>query len=68
MKDSDRDSNLRRGSIAAGLSVAGALLTGAGGLFGGFVATGNGDFVGGGIYLLAAAVAFGLLTNAVFRR
>ncbi len=68
MQDSDRDTNLRRGSVAAGLSFLGAFLAGAGGLVGGFVATVNGDFIGGGIYLLAAAVAFGLSANAVFRR
>lgn len=51
-----------------GLAVVGALVTGAGSLFGAFVATGNGDFAGGGLFLVAAAVAFGLLCNAVYRR
>ncbi len=56
MKDRDRDSNLRKGS--AGLNIGGALLTGAGGIFGAFVAVGNGGLSGGSIYLLAAAFAF----------
>ena len=67
MEDSDRDAKQRRGSIAAGLSVGGALLTGAGGIFASFVAILNAEFIGGGVYLLAAAFAFGLLANAVFR-
>ena len=68
MEDNDRNPTLRIGVTTSGLSVAGAMLTGAGGLLGGFVATGNGEFVGGGLYLIAAALAFGLVANAVFRR
>lgn len=68
MEDKNLDSNVRRGSTVAGLSAVGALLTGAGGIFGCLIAANSHDHAGGGTYLLAAAVAFGLLANAVFRR
>lgn len=68
MENSDRDASTRRGTAVAGLSVIGAFLAGAGSLFGGLIATASGDFVGGGAYGIAAALAFGLLANAVYRR
>jgi len=68
MEQSDHDSANRSSPALPGLAVVGALVTGAGSLFGAFVATGNGDFAGGGLFLVAAAVAFGLLCNAVYRR
>lgn len=68
MEKSDHDSANRTGSAIAGLTVGGALLTGAGGIFGAFVETVRGEFIGGALYLVAAAVAFGMLANAVYRR
>ena len=68
MEDNDRDSAVRSGTAAAGLGVIGALLTGFVGIVGSLLATLKAEFIGGGIYLLAAALAFGLLANAVFRR
>lgn len=68
MMNRDRETDQKKASLAAGLSIGGALLTGFGGLFGGFLATGNAEFVGGGLYLVAAALAFGLTANAVFGR
>ncbi len=65
MEDNRRELNILRGSVVARLSAVGALLTGAGGLVGCIVGL---DFPsGGGTYLLAAAVAFGLLAIAVSR-
>ncbi len=61
----EKDTSIRKGTAAAGLSVAGAMLTGAIGLIGGILLIDDGR---GGMYLLASAVAFGLLANAVFRR
>jgi hypothetical protein len=68
MERSDHDSADRTGSAIAGLTAGGALLTGAGAIFGAFVESVRGEFIGGAIYLVAAAVAFGLLANAVYRR
>jgi hypothetical protein len=67
MMDEDRRSH-RLGAYATGLSVSGAILTGACALFGGAVATMAAEFIGGGIYFLAAALTFGSLVNALLRR
>jgi hypothetical protein len=51
-----------------GLAVLGAFVTGVCGLLVAVVAVVSGDFVGAGVGLVASALAFGLLANAVFRR
>ena len=61
-------SNARSGQRVAGLSVSGALVAGAVGLVGALVGTLSGNFIGGGVFLLASAVAFGALANAIYRR
>ncbi len=68
MKDGARDSGAQAGRTAAGLSVSGGLLTGAGALVTALAAVLSGDFVGCGVCLVAAALAFGLLANAVYRQ
>ena len=68
MNETDRDSTIRRGHTAAGLSATGTLVTGAAGLVGALAAVLAGDFIGGGFFLGAAALAFGLLANAVYRQ
>ncbi len=67
MRETDREPITGTGRRIAGLSVGGALVAGAGGVLGAFVATVGGDFIAGAIYLAAAALAFGLLANAIFR-
>ena len=54
-------------SLVAALSAIGALLAGGAALFGALLSLFNGQFVGGGLCLLAAGVAFGLLANATSR-
>jgi hypothetical protein len=51
-----------------GLSVLGAFITGIAGLIVFVLAVLNADFVGAGVGLVASALAFGLLANAVFRQ
>lgn len=67
MKDTDPTSNIQRGHAAAGLTLSGALLTGALGVVGAFAAALGGDFIGSGFLLTSAALAFGLSANAVYR-
>lgn len=62
MTGTSKDSRLGMG--VAGLSALGALLVGAFGLLNGLSAD---EPVGKGLCFLAAALAFGLLANAVFR-
>ncbi len=62
-----RLSDARSGLGVAGLCVSGALLTGAAGLVGALMGTLSGNLVGGGIFLLASAIAFGALANAIYR-
>jgi len=50
------------------LSATGALVTGAAGLVRALAAVLTGEFIGGGFLLGAAALAFGLLANAVYRK
>ncbi len=57
--------SVRKGQMAVDLSVVGALVTGVVGLVGGVLLIFTDH---GGLYLLASAIAFGLLANAVFRR
>ncbi len=66
MRDSDGNNRL---TTVIGLGVVGAVVVGVAGLIAAVVAAiGYADFLGAGLCLLAAAVAFGLLTNAIFRR
>lgn len=64
-----RDDHSSRLSMVIGLGVVGSGVVGVGGVIAAVVAAvGYADFVGAGLCLLAAAVAFGLLSNALFRR
>jgi hypothetical protein len=51
-----------------GYAAAGALVIGVSGFVLGLVAVFFGDFSGVGLCLSAAALAFGLLANAIYRR
>lgn len=51
-----------------GLSVLGAFITGVAGLAVCVLAALSADFAGAGVGLVASALAFGLLANAVFRQ
>ncbi len=67
MDGNPRDS--RTAGTAIGLSVVGSATVGVAGVIAAVVAgIGYADFVGTGMCLLAAAVAFGLLANAIFRQ
>jgi len=50
-----------------GLVIVGSSLTGVAGLVAAAVSTFTGDHIGVGLCLIGAALAFGLLANAVFR-
>lgn len=51
----------------AGLAIIGTCITGVASLVAAIFTFLNGDFAAGGICLLAAALSFGLLANAVLR-
>ena len=51
----------------AGLSIYGGALVGVGGVLGALLAFADGDWQAAGTCLVAAAVAFGALANALFR-
>lgn len=55
-------------SAIPGLVVAGGMLTGVSAVILSIVALLGGQEVGAGLFMLAAAVVFGALANAVFRR
>ncbi len=56
-------------SSIAGLDALGGFLTGIAGASAAlFAAVNSQDYIGAGLYLLASAVSFGLLTIALFRR
>ncbi|WP_278471340.1 hypothetical protein [Gimesia maris] len=57
----------QRGSAEAGLVYFGGILTGFLGMIGSAVAFFNSEIEGGSLYLLASAVVFGLLANAMYR-
>jgi hypothetical protein len=65
---------VRPNQLIPWMSVVGVLATGVIGLIGGLMALGEASrqnpipFVGAGACLLASAVGFGLLSNAIFRR
>jgi len=62
------ESQVSSSSSIPGFAVAGALICGLAGFACGLIAIINSaDFVGGGICLLAGALAFGLLAGAVLR-
>ena len=58
----------QRGSAEAGLVYFCSVLTGIAGLIGAVVAIGANQFIGGGIFLVASALMFGLLANAFYRQ
>jgi hypothetical protein len=68
------DQLTRPNQLIPWVAVLGVVVTGAAGLFGGFRALGYADrgdpmaFIGAGACLAASGLAFGLLTNAIFRR
>lgn len=57
----------RIGESAAGLAVTCAMITGCGALLAGAVAFLGGEHVAVGLCFIAAALAFGLVTNATLR-
>ena len=57
----------QRGSAEAGVVYFGAIMTGFLGMIGYAVAFFNSEIEGGSLYLLASAVVFGLLANAMYR-
>lgn len=61
--------NSKPGSASAvpGLVVAAGMLTGTAGLILSIIALFGGQEIGAGLFMLAAALAFGLMANAVFR-
>ncbi|MCH7587858.1 MAG: hypothetical protein IIC78_07470 [Chloroflexi bacterium] len=68
MAEDDKNRGLKWVSGFVGLSVLGAAAVGVLGFFAAILALLNEtDYVGMGLLLLAAAVAFGLLTNALVR-
>jgi hypothetical protein len=68
------DQLTRPNQLIPWLSVLGVVITGAAGLIGGIRALGDAGpnnplaYIGGGACLAASGLAFGLLTNAIFRR
>ena len=62
------DAAMRRFRGTLALSVIGGSTTGVLGVVFGVLACLNGDGAAAGMFLLAAAVAFGLLANALLRR
>ena len=60
------DSKVRFEAVLGTVVIAG-LVTGFAGLLGAVFAFFNADWVGVGVCLAAAAIAFGLLTNAILR-
>lgn len=68
MAADNKNSGLKSASALVGLSVLGATAVGVLGFFAAILALFNEyDYVGVGLSLLAAAMAFGLLTNALLR-
>lgn len=67
MSNEDHKVEKQRGSAEAGLVYFGAVLTGYAGIAASVTAFFNMELEGGGIYLLASALVFGLLANAMFR-
>lgn len=61
--------NTKKGSASAGLSVIGIFIIGIFGFFAAILAIFNEyDYVGAGLCLIASALAFGHLANAMFRK
>ncbi len=54
-------------SFLIGTVAVGAVLTGVGGLLVALLAASNAEFVAAGLCLIAAALSFGLLANAILR-
>lgn len=67
MDTEEHKAEKQRGSAEAGLVYFGGVLTGFIGIIGSVMAFINAEAVGGSVYLLASAVVFGLLANAMYR-
>lgn len=68
MADQEHTPEPSRAVVIAGICSIGALVTGCAGLLVALVALLDGlNYIGAGLALLAAAVAFGMLANALFR-
>jgi hypothetical protein len=57
----------RKFNTLIGFAAGGAVLTGAGSLLVGLLAVSNYEFAAAGLCLIAAALSFGLLANAILR-
>jgi hypothetical protein len=57
----------RKFNTLIGFAAVGAVLTGVGALLVALLAVSNAEFVAAGLCLTAAALAFGLLANAILR-
>lgn len=67
MEETEQNSeSQQKATTTAGLVYFGSAITGIIGIFGALMGM-SGDLDSGGLYLLAAAFAFGLLANAVYR-
>jgi hypothetical protein len=60
--------NPDRAQVIAGIAVAGSATTGIGSLLAALFLFASGDYLETGLCLIAAAFAFGLLANAIFRQ
>ena len=68
LPDSNRKTEARQASWLVGASTLGSLVTGVFALLSGLYAFLSGQWQAAGICLIAAAVAFGALANAVYRQ
>jgi hypothetical protein len=59
---------MARGNIIIGIAVFAALLIGLIGLVAGIFAFSSADWIGTGLCLIASAISFGSVTNALLRR
>jgi hypothetical protein len=59
----------KKGTSSPGLSIIGGFIIGIAGFFAALLAVFNEyDYVGAGLCLMASALAFGLMANAMFRK
>lgn len=59
---------MARGNVITGIAIIAAFLTGFFALVGGIFAFSVGDWTGVGLCLIAAALSFGAIANAILRR
>lgn len=67
MGEINLDNRNKTSSRLAGLAALGSVVSGILALFGALFPFFNGDYAAAGFMLIAAALAFGMLANAVFR-